>query len=251
MHQYPFSDIFFDFPETAPPLRWMEFDYVRDHMDRLFDAPCAVIWLLPLSSQIDMMEHLHSKGIPQLLINRDYGRMDAIITDPESSIREGLSWLMIEAGRELAFVAHQPSYLRPYQMPRMLAFYELCIKLGARLAPEALLVRDFSAPEDCFEEIGLQLFSRDRCPRGVFVLNCDLAPQFIQTAARYHRHVGKDYFLLTLDEEPQLARFKGVAIMRQSFRLFRQEILHWLGHVASRSPERFLARPKTELIVQQ
>lgn len=83
------------------------------------------------------------------------------------------------------------------------------------------------------------------------MLNCDLAPQFIQTAARYHRHVGKDYFLLTLDEEPQLARFKGVAIMRQSFRLFRQEILHWLGHVASRSPERFLARPKTELIVQQ
>jgi len=247
--RYPFSEMLFSLNTGTLPVHWIDNRFALDNAEHFFMPGQAVIWLLPSESQILLMRYLKDKGLPQLLINRRYEEFDNICTDAREGLREGLAWLLIEAGRDIAFISHAPDSRRPYLDERIIAFYETCFETGANLAPKALFKLDFSKLAERFDDIGRQLFDSDRIPRGIFVMNYELVVPTVLCASRYGLTLGKDYFLLTFDMVPELSGQKGIAMMRQPLRFFRQGIEQWLQLADSPERDRFELRRKTDLIV--
>jgi DNA-binding LacI/PurR family transcriptional regulator len=209
---------------------------------------CAVIWLMPGEESLALMSHLERKGIPQLLVNRRFRNYDCVFTDPEPSIREGLSWLMIEGGRDLAFISREPGVDRPYQADRMLVFFRLALELGARLRPESVFIRRFDNPQRDAEEVAAGLFNSPNHPKAVFAMNEELAPPVMSGARKAGLRPGEDFFLLTFDFIPKLEGCPGVGMMRQRHGLFYSEARRWLTEGFAARGEPFRAPVKTELV---
>ncbi len=244
---YPFSEVFFNIDTGGRPLRWLDPLYASDNIATLTQPGVAVIWVLPKVSQMLLMEHLKARGIAQLVINRDFGGIDRVCTDSEASIREGLNWLMIEAGREIAFICHKESVLRPYQAERIITFYELCFEFGVILSPESIFNLEFTKFTECFERIGAKLFARPRVPRGIFVMNYELVIPTLMCASGYGLKMGRDFFLLTFDKVPGLEDSGGAAMICQSYRLFRQSVERWLRRIDSGDRKPFDEKIKATL----
>ncbi len=231
------------------PVEWIRSSAVCENLERMSVPGSAVIWMMPGEEQLFFMNFLREKGVPQLLYNRQYLNYDFVCTDALSGIREGLAWLLIEAGRDIAFVSRKASTDRPYLHPRIIAFYELCAELGAKLAPQDLFSREFADIPSGIREVGAALFGAERkSPRGIFVMSVDLAMPLVICSQNYGLTAGKDFRMLTFDEEAGLRNIPGIAMMRQQYNLFYPEILHWLSLRSSGSAEPFHSVVKTELM---
>ena len=189
------SDLFFDAAFFNLPTRWFSSQNVFDSLETLSRGNSAVIWLNPGENLIAAMDYLHNKRVPQLLLNRTYRNYDRIYTDPVRSIREGLTWLMIESGRELALVSQSPQTLRPYLAPRIIAFHQICVELGARLDPNMLFVLDDASqdPATGIERAGMRLFTQSDRPRGIFVTSQDIVLLLLACAEKYGQKPGRDF----------------------------------------------------------
>ena len=209
----------------------------------------AVLWILPSYDKLPLMNYLRDRQIPQLILNRDFHGFDCVQTDPVSSIRDGLSWLLIEAGRKIAFLAARPTLKIPYQYDRMIAFYQLCVELGVRLEKELCAVRSFEDIPGDIAEVGAHIFGIGGVP-GIFVLTKELALPLVVCARGYGRLPGRDYKLLIFDEVPELAGRPGIAMIKQPFELFHSEVRRWLGSIAADAkPKRFFSNLKAELLL--
>ena len=209
----------------------------------------AVLWILPGYDKLPLMNYLHDRHIPQLILNRDFHGFDCVQTDPVASIRDGLSWLLIEAGRKIAFLAARPTLKIPYQYDRMIAFYQLCVELGVRLEKELCAVRPFDDIPGDIAEVGAHIFGVGGVP-GIFVLTKELALPLVICARGYGRLPGRDYKLLVFDEVPELAGRPGIAMIKQPFDLFHSEVRRWLKGVAAGTDQgRFFSNLKAELLV--
>ena len=103
----------FSFNDLNIAVEWIPLERASVNFESLCEVGTAVIVMRPGISHIVMLERLRKRNIPVLLLNRDYDGFDYIMTDPHTSIREGLSWLLIEGGRDIAFVSHRPTVKRP------------------------------------------------------------------------------------------------------------------------------------------
>ena len=98
-------------------------------------------------------------------------------------------------------------------------------------------------------EVGHRLFAAKKPPRGIVVLHSALTLSLVTCARLYGMLPGKDFFLLTYDEIPELATYPGVAMMRQQLEKMFRESQRWLldGYAERRKP--FHSAIKTELLL--
>ncbi len=246
---FPFSEMLFSLDTGGLPVQWISNHFALENVIDCFQPGQAVLWLLPSENQILLMRYLKQKGFPQLLINRSYEDFDNICTEVRESLQEGLTWLLQEAGSDLAFLSQQPGSRRPYLNERIIAFYETCLECGARLSPKAIFKQDYTNLAESFENIGRKLFAEAGFPRSIFIMNYELAVPTVLCASRYGLALGRDYTMLTFDTVPELTGQKGIAMMRQPLSFFRQSIEKWLQIAGDQNRPRFEFRRKTDLIL--
>jgi DNA-binding transcriptional regulator YhcF (GntR family) len=217
-----------------------------------FDEICRpgtiVIWMCPNMKAILLMEHLEHNNIPQIIINRDFKAFNFVSTETHNSIREGLSWLMIEAGREISFVAPSPGIEASYIYQRINSFYEAVLELGAKLSPSMIFMHDQEELSAVANDIGRKLFLGNDRPRGIFVMHARLAILLVTFARAYNLLPGRDYHMLVFDYVDELRMTPGVCMMRQQLELMYREVNSWLEN-PFRSDNRPLQKYiKTELV---
>ena len=211
----------------------------------------AVLWVMPSMSSIHIMDYFADNRVPQLLVNRKYKDYNYVVTDSRNSIREGLSWLMIEAGREITLIAQEADTMHPYQYDRILAFFQCAVELGARLSPDSIFIQNFKDIPQEVAEISSRIFINPHPAKAIFILGSRLPVPFITAARSNHMTAGRDFHLLAFDYEENLRRYPGVCMMRQRFDLIYHEALRWLreGYAADGRP--FHSSVRTELVYDQ
>ncbi|MBE6355984.1 MAG: GntR family transcriptional regulator [Lentisphaerae bacterium] len=211
----------------------------------------AVVWPLPDIEYLREMDILRRKNIPQLLLNRDYDTFDAVCTDVRASIRTGINWLRQMAGDDIAIIGRMPTTMRPYQAERVIAFYEICTDCGITLLPG----RAFLEPHDTYYSPAsavkcVQKVFAGTAPRGIFLLNVELAMTLIIWAESQNIILGRDYYLLVFDYRQELSAMQGLAMLRQPYELYRNEFLKWLEYRdGGESRKRFMVKLPAELII--
>ncbi len=247
----PFSDVIISRNTTDLPVQLVHPAQAAKILEKQGGSGYAVIWIQPGEEQILLMDYLRSKKVPQILLNRDYRDYDCIYTDPLSSIREGITWLTENAGKDIAFVARRPATERPYLYNRTLAFYEIAQDFNLRLDADSRFVGSFSDVPREINACGEQLWGQGRQrKKGIFVMEKDLVMPLIMTAYRYDCVPGRDYFLLCFDRISELRTQHGIAMMSQPYDRFGTELARWLSLVADgrKTKERFAVPLKTDLI---
>lgn len=209
---------------------------------------CAVLWLTPSMSSIHLMDYLDHAGIPQLLINRKYKHYDYAVTDAEASVREGLSWLMIEGGRDITLIAEEADISHPYRYDRILAFFKTAIELGAHLSPDSVLIRNFRNIPEEISEIANKIFHTPSPAKAVFIIGASVSLPFVTAAASLNIAAGFDYKLLCFDTIKDLKNRPGIAMLEQQWNQLYYETLRWIrdGYAVNRLP--FHSAIKTKLI---
>lgn len=218
-------------------------------MDKLTQPGAVLVWIMPRAESLWYIRYFKRRNVPQLLINRDYGDYDCVITDSLQSLREGMSWLMIEAGRDLAVVSRSPLMAQPYLWERLNSFYECAVALGARLQPDRIQIRPFRDIPGEMSEVGLMLFSSVNPPRGIVVLENSLTLPLVTCGQIYGKKPGRDYFLLTYDFISDLKNYPGVGMMRQQDEKLFLETKRWITEGYYRQETPFKSRIKTELML--
>lgn len=219
--------------------------------DEVSAIDSAVIWNFPGYNMIHMIDHFALHGIPQLLINREFNNYNYVKTDIERSLREGLTFLMIEAGRNIAIITQRPTAIRPYMEERVRTFYEVCIESGIQIPSGNIFSRDFKDLPSEISEIASLIFTSPHPPRGIFLTMHNLVMPFLVSAKAHGKTVGKDFALLVFDEIPELSRTPKVAMLKQSLEQFSKEALRWLEGGYAENGKPFHIKIKAELITDQ
>ena len=234
---YPFARIF----SGMGPVNWCTEKEAPEYLDELSRQGNAVIWLLPHPSSMLMMEYLKRKNIPQLLINRNYGDYDCIVSDSKSAMRQGMRQLLQERRESPALIAHRPGDLRPYMSDYIISFYEVCSELGIKFDPELNFCRQYSPARTEFREIGKKLFDRKNPVRDIIVLNFELVLPILMSASEYGLECGKDFSLLTFDMSSNWSGVDGIIAMCHDYRSYRSSVTKWIELISCRKKERFYA----------
>ncbi len=219
---------FFNGAECPVPLHGFREQDALLYLEKLTAPGTAVIWDCANMDSLGVMRLLSQALTPQLLINRRYHDYDSVATDQGAAMRDALSWLMIEAGRDLALVSFPASPERAYLYERLVVFYEAAIGLGGHLTPDVLFVREFADLSRELAEVAKTLFGGSRPARAVVVLHYDLVLPLVSCGLIYGKIPGRDYWLLSFDYVPDLNGRTGICMVRQRFDLMYHEALHWL-----------------------
>ncbi|MBQ9788776.1 MAG: GntR family transcriptional regulator [Lentisphaeria bacterium] len=249
-HEFSPSYLFLGEDLYQQPLLWFQPQFINRDIDRLIEPNGAIVWVMPSYEHIYYLNYLKSHNVPLLLINRNYEGFDYIRTDPYSSIHEGLSWLMIEGGRDIAFVSREATSSKPYLHDRIIAFYQSCTDLGANLQSKWNFVRPFKDIPDEIAEIGRKLFGGHKKAKAIFVLEVDLVLPLITCAKNYNLQAGKDFKILTFDFIQSLAKYPGVGMMQQPYDLYKSEIKNYIEHCNAKKTTPFKISLKTNLIIE-
>lgn len=218
-------------------------------LDSICQPGTIVIWVCPNLKAILLMEHLEHCGIPQIIINRDFNGFNFVCTDAKSSIRDGLSWLMIEAGREISFIAPTPHIETSYIYQRINSFYEAVLELGAKLVPTMTFMHDPKDLSAAANDIGRKLFLSNNPLRGVFVLHAKLAVLLVTFGLAHNILPGRDYKMLVFDYAEELRSTPGICMMRQQLDLMYKEVHAWIESSMHSQAHPIRKYIKTELII--
>ena len=229
-------ELFFPEADINIPVSGMPQQEVAINLNRLCQPGTAIIWNSPGMESIHLMDYIDKAGIPQILVNRKYNNYDYVATDAKNSIKEGLSWLMIEAGRDIAFVSPKATTDKPYLHERIISFYESCVELGAHLKPDSIFSRDFEDIPSEIAEVGRALFSNKKPPKGIFVMHQSLTLPLVTVAQTYGFIPGKDYNLLAFDYISGLENYTGIGMMQQQFKQLYHEAAGWLVKIPENQP---------------
>ncbi len=231
-------------------VRWIRPNCAGENLEQLSCPGGAVIWVMPSLESIMMMRHLQARGIPQLLINREFEGFDCITTDPYASIREGLEWLTGSGAGPVAFIGTRPDEERPFQSGRIIAFFEAAVSLGAVLAPEGVhLLEPGRTSEELAAAAEALWGGRKTPPPGLFVLDQEIAAEVCRLAEGFGRRPGRDFPMLVFDAPEKLRQRPGIALMRQAYGLFGEEFARWLRRGGTVRGRPFRRKLKTDLLV--
>lgn len=234
---FPFSEMLFSVNMGNLPIRWIDKVFAEANAENFFHRGQAVIWLLPTLKNFQLLDYLKARNIPQLIINRKFEDYDYIAMDPKTSLRNGLSWLLIESGRDIGFITREPNMLFPYMGERIMAFYETCLELHANLASEAIAMGTFDNIISDIDEIGRRFFDRPDPIKGIFVMEYGLVLPIVLCAKKYNIQLGKNLHILTFDFVQELQGQPGLAQMMQPYYLFKQNIEDWLRLIKNNSEQ--------------
>ncbi|MBU8902303.1 MAG: GntR family transcriptional regulator [Victivallales bacterium] len=242
-------ELFFSGHDFNIPLSGISEHEVASNLNRLCQPGSVLIWNSPGMESIHLMDYIDQAEIPQILINRKYNNYNYVATDAKSSIKEGLSWLMIEAGRDIVFVSCKATTDKPYLYERIISFYESCAELGTHLTPDSIFSRDFIDIPSEIAEVGRILFAGGKAPKGIFIMHQNLILPLVTIAQTYGFVPGKDYKLLTFDYNPGLENYSGIGMMKQEMTQLYHEAAGWLKRNPTSQKQAFKKNIKTELII--
>jgi DNA-binding LacI/PurR family transcriptional regulator/biotin operon repressor len=242
-------ELFFPEIDINIPVSGMPEQEVATSLNRLCQPGTAIIWNLPAMESIHLMDYIDKAGIPQILVNRKYNNYDYVATGAKNSIKEGLSWLMIEAGRDIVFVSPKATTDKPYLHERIISFYESCAELGAHLKPDSIFSRDFEDVPSEIAEVGRALFANKKPPKGIFSMHQNLTLPLVTVAQTYGFIPGRDYKLLTFDYVHGLENYTGIGMLEQQFKQLYHEAAGWLLQNPSTQNQPFRKEIKTKLVL--
>ena len=245
---HPFMEMFTDLNTSGLAMQLISFEHFQEHFSEYLDGSTIIVAALPYPKQLMWYEYLRRNNVPVLMINRFYENFDYICSDTDSIMREGLSWLIGKAGKDIAMITRSPNMSRPYLTDRIILFYELCLQLDIKLKPELIFRYPFPPePEKELMEICRNLFKHQEHPRAITMLECDMVPYFIKCADAYGKTCGEDFYIFTIDASSKKGNVKGVGAMCQLFSAFSPEIEHWIDHILSGKKEPFARLVKARL----
>lgn len=244
-----FSDQFFKQVNCPLPITAIDEEEAGMYFAKMCTPGTAVIWNCPGMESLYFMKSLATANIPQILINRDYAGYNYAATDPRASFREGLAWMLIEAGRDITLLARPNDHTRPYMAERTIAFYETAVELGARLSGSSIYSRDIQDIPQEIAAVAQELFLGVKPARGIVLLNQEFAIPLVTCGIALGKKPGQDYFLLTFDYYDELIGYPGVGMLRQQFDLMHSEAYRWLSGGYAESGEPFQVKLKAEFIV--
>ena len=219
------------------------------HFARMCAPGTAVIWNCPGLESLYFIRSLANASVPQILINRDFASYNYVATDQRASIREGLAWLLIEAGRDITLLARPNDHTRPYMAERTIAFYESAVELGARLSGSSIYSRNINDIPQEIAAIAQELFLGVKPARGIVLLNQEFVLPLVTCGIALGKQPGRDYFLLTFDYHEELRNTPGIGMLRQQFDLMRSEASRWLSAGYAERGELFQVKLKAEFTV--
>ncbi len=244
-----FGDQFFKQVNCPLPVTAINEEDAGVYFARMCMPGTAVIWNCPGLESLYFMKSLRNAGIPQILINRDFAGYNYVATDQRASIREGLAWLLIEAGRDITLLTRPSQTTRPYMGERTIAFYESAVELGARLSGSRIHCRDIHDIPQEIAAVAQELFLGVKPARGIVLLNQEFAIPLVTCGVALGKRPGRDYFLLTFDYYDELKGYPGLGMLRQQFDLMRSEAYRWISGGYAERGEPFQVKLKAEFIV--
>lgn len=249
-----FAELLLNKEAVGLPVIWFDVHRIRENIERLTAPGGAIVWAFPDMTDLWLLKFIQNHSIPLLLLNRHYEGFNAIKTDVTTSIREGLTWLMIESGRELAFMAARPTWTRPFQQERVIAAFEAALMLDARFKPDHLLLYECYDIPRAIAEAEKKMFKAGKPPKGILVLTREFALSLVVCAQSHNLKPGRDYKMLVFDYVPELAGIPGIGMLRQRYPLFKEEVCRWLqsgARQSGREDDRFLSEIKAELVIAE
>lgn len=251
LYEQDMKNVFFSEASLSIPVTVLNTAHLPLHSRRIRYSGGAVIWLMPGYEHLQQMDSFASLRIPQLLINRRFRHYSFVMTDCAAGIRNGITALLRSAGPDIAFIGWTENTFMPYQAERLRAFYEACLSPGIRLRPEHVFCRDFRSPEEEMKEAAAAFFRSSTAgpsPRGIFILNIQLATPFLAAAEALGMFPGKDFQLLTFDTLPGPPR-PGICMLEQQYPEIYREALRWLNEGFASGEKAFESRIEPRLII--
>lgn len=218
------------------------------NLDKFARPGNGVVWVRPSYNYLMAMNYLSDMAIPQLLIGRSYSNFDFVTTDAKKSIKEGLEHLK-GVTTEITFVSEKNDPDRPYIAERQIAFYQSCVELNIKIRGEWIFDFDKSNFADEISRIGKKLFLREDYPRGIFLENIQAAIPLITFAEAHGKTLGRDFFLLLFDKEPNLMNRTGILMLNQQWEAMENQVIEWVKTKNKDLKKEFKQKIKTELIV--
>ncbi|WP_419647734.1 winged helix-turn-helix domain-containing protein [Victivallis vadensis] len=204
----------------------------------------AVIWVRPDYRQLMAMELLEQFRIPQLLLYRRFNGFDCITNDADSSIREGLEWLVPPEVPRLAYITRVQNINSPFIAERKLSFFRLMIKLGLSVPAEWFFEEEMNADHGFLRDVAERLFGSPEPCGCVYLDNAEWCREFLAAAAAAGAVPGRDFRLLVFDRPEAWKRIPGVAVLAQDHQSLLENIRFWL---VCRGSEPFHKTFKTKL----
>ncbi len=246
-NHYPFSGMLFNLNIPDIPVRWINQQFLSRNSERFFTPGQVVIWVLPAESQIMLMHQLRQRGIPQLLINRNYGEFNSISTDYWASIAEGLQTLTRDGEKKAAVITPVPNENAPYLTERLMAFYEECSNLQITIPPGWIIKHDETDINDLNAQLE-KLYRNSGFPKKIFLPQERLLTGVILFASKYNLTLGRDYEVLVFSQGSSMPPAPGLYMFHQPMEAFRAGVEEFIRKVASGDRRQFQLRLKTQLI---
>jgi len=207
--------------------------YAESILKEICQPGHAAIWERPALENLNILDYLDSAEVPQILIGRNYKKFNYLATDNKAGIAEGMSWLINESSKDVAFISPQIDSVRPYIAERQIAFYESVAKLGANLSSEFIFsdmpFDSIHLDLDYVNSLGNKIFNRQNAPRSICLMDYRLALPLITSAHAYGKMPGRDFYLLIFDDIKLTAQHKGIGMIRQRWGEMERLAIEWIA----------------------
>lgn len=220
------------------PCRLFAFSRLNITMPQLLRLGQALIWLYPSYYELRLMSHVAELGLPQLLIMRNYGDFDHIITNAEVGISAGLDWLCEHAGREVGFITTRPNDRFPYIAERQLLFYELAMKKNMKINPNWYYMNERRPQsngayiEACMEAAAQKLWDGKKICKAVYLDFFFWTSGLLNAAERRGLVPEKDFHLLVFDN---CKLCNGIACISLNTTEIKERITEWINNAGMTS----------------
>lgn len=221
---------------------------VKINLNRIARPGNAVIWVRPPYEQLMVMKYLSCAGVPQLLIGRNYSSFDHIVSDAKEGIRQGLRWLVGNAGREVIFITPENNPDAPFIAERQIAFYELAVEMGLKLDEKRIYRMNFKDLKKDLNFLTEELFAGKKRMKAIFSTHISAAFPLISMAESRGWHSGKDFFFLTFDCNSSLFGYRGIGMLEQLWDEMGEKSVEWLERKRKNKNEEFKIKICPKLI---
>ena len=246
-NHYPFSGMLLNLNIPDIPVRWINQQFLSRNSERFFTPGQVVIWVLPAESQIMMMHQLRQRGIPQLLINRNYGEFNSISIDSWASIAEGLQTITRDGEKKVAVITPFPSETSPYLTDRLMAFYEGCFQHGITIPAGWIVKHDADGTKELDKQLE-ELYGISGFPRKIFLPHEKLLTGVILFASKHNLVLGKDYEILVFTQGNAVPPQAGLYMLHQPIELFRSGVEEFILRTAAGDKSPYQQKLKTQLL---
>jgi len=158
----------------------------------------VVYWVRPSPGAASMLRFLADEGVPQVLLNRDYGEYPCVCTDAAGGQRAAVARLAKLGHRRIGYVHLPVNPLRAFDSDRMIGFLEGVHAAG--LAPDAAPRLEIPQGRGGTTESAITKWLRSDAAPSAVVFSSSIAGAFVRAAGAAGLRIPDDISVLTVDE---------------------------------------------------